>query len=256
MYSFLGILACLILIIIATIRMKNIANPLLMFSVIWLVILILNSLSLYNLRSTSERTYFLVFIGIISFGIGYLIIRIFRSKYTIKFNNRKYEYKLRYNLLYILGIVCIVYYLKNIPEILNIILSGGGLDKVRTLVQDSNSILNVRSGIENVIRILIIIPVSLALESITAIDFWFGKRSKYLLGITITIILLRVVTDGGRTPIVNFIIYMIIGYIFCRKKFNTNLSKIFNRRIKKIYYFNSNIGGGSFNLYYHFKRAK
>jgi oligosaccharide repeat unit polymerase len=95
---------------------------------------------------------------------------------------------------------------------LPILLGGNGLDTIRSLAQNSDSILNDRSSIENTLRILIILPSATALEPLTAIDFWLGKRDKRLFVICIIIVVLRVVVDAGRTPLVNFLMYMLIGY--------------------------------------------
>lgn len=245
MQVYIAMIVCLIFICISIISIRISINPLLILGVLWLLILILNSLGLYQLNATNKEIYSIISWGIIAFGIGYIVVSIFKKKYTFSLNrvnkniriNTQRAYIPKYKLLCIMGIICIIFYLKSMPTILSLLINGEGLDTIRNMVQDPESIVNVRSNIENAIRILIIIPVSLALEVIVAIDFWFGKRQKKLLVITLIMILLRVLTEGGRTPIVNFLMYLIIGFIFINlknKRYKLNYNK---NKIKKRYIF-------------------
>lgn len=242
MYNYISIILCIILIAIALTTtknfLKNIINPLLIFGIIWFLILWFNSLHLFNLNKSEDGIYFMILIGIISFLLGYLIVYMFKKRYRLIVNykydklksNSYKQYSPRYKLLCILGTICIVYYIKNFITVVNLLLQGNDLSIIREMAQDSESILNIRSNIENAIRILFILPWSMALEAIVAVDFWKGKRYKPLLIICIIIIVLRVITDGGRTPIVNFMIYFIVSYILSMNK-EKNI-KIQNKKSK------------------------
>lgn len=242
MYNYIAIMLCVMFAITSFIMIKdfkkNIVNPLFIFNVLWALILSLNALHLFELNVSEDKIYLNILFGIIFFNVGYFIMYAFNRKYRLIFSlksiklkqNFYKDYLIRYNLLCILGCICIVYYLKNFGTVCNLLLQGNDLSVIRAMAQDSESILNVRSNVENALRILVILPFCMALETIVAVDFWNGKRHKPLLFICIVIIFLRVITDGGRTPIVNFTMYMIVSYILSKStkkevKIKTNKNK-------------------------------
>lgn len=243
MYNYPIIILCIIFIIISIRKKKVFLSPIFIIGTIWALILILESLHLYDINIVRTRIYEIIFWGIIAFVIGYSIVCIFKKRYKLSIYSPQKRssiendmvYVPRYKLLCFIGVICILFYLKGIPAIVSILINGGGLDSIREMVQNPESAINIRSNIENAIRILIIIPSSLAIEVIVAIDFWFGKRHKGLLSLSIIIIILRVITEGGRTPIVNFLLYMVIGFIFISfksKRYNINK---FKSKFKKRY---------------------
>ncbi|MDM0473297.1 O-antigen polymerase [Clostridium perfringens] len=236
MYNYISIIICSIFILYSIRYVKSVVNPLLVFSTLWGVILLLNSLNLFYLNTTEENIYFIIFIGIISFGIGYIIVNIFKKRYSLsilKSNNKitlNKTYVPRYNLLCFMGIICILYYLKDFNTVLKLLINGNGLDAIRNMAQNPESIMNVRSSIENALRILIIIPTSMALEPIAAIDLWIGRKHKPLIIICITIIILRVLSEGGRTPIVNFIFYIVVAYFISKHSSEKKIVRALKRK--------------------------
>lgn len=260
MYNYIAIALCILFVITSLMTTKNciksVANPLFLFGILWTIILGLDSLHLYSIKITDQKIYLIISVGIISFLIGYIIIYNFRKKYRIVLNsnnklldNNLYkDYIPRYKLLCFMGCICILYYLKNFFIVMDVLLQGNDLSVIRLMAQDEGSILNARSSIENALRILVILPFSIALEPIVAVDYWNGKRHKPLLIICITIIVLRVITDGGRTPIVNFMIYLIIGYIVSIFKVKKGKEKQKNSKNKK-WYLVIGIVAGSLILY-------
>ena len=219
MYSYAIIAICVTCAIYIFLKERNIINPLFVFNIIWAVIIFLDSLHLYGLCVAENRIYLYILLGIIAFDFGYICWSIFRQRHKLIFSKKKFKrknnyiFEPRYRLLYFLGLICIIYFLKTAVIAIGMILNGNGLDAIRMLAQDPESVLNTRTKFENAIRVIMILPVATALEAISAIDFWAGKRDKLLLIISVTIILLRSVTDGGRSPMLNFFMYMIVGFI-------------------------------------------
>lgn len=80
MQVYIAIIVCLIFICISIISIRISINPLLILGVLWLLILILNSLGLYQLNATNKEIYSIISWGIIAFGIGYIVVSIFKKK--------------------------------------------------------------------------------------------------------------------------------------------------------------------------------
>lgn len=219
------IIACFILIFAVAIvviekEYRSPINPFIFFSGIWAFIVFLYSLHLFGLREGSEQVVYLIFIGVISFGTGYLLLMI-NNKYKIvnNYNKESKLYDLRYKLILFLGYLCILFYLNDFIISLSLVLKGNDLDAIRVLAQDQNSILNREAGgIYNLIKNFIILPSVTAIEVIAVVDYWFGKCSKHLFFVNIGIIIMRVVSDAGRTPLVNFMLYMLLAYFLLSTK--------------------------------------
>lgn len=246
-------LLCIFMIAISIITEKKKLNPLTLLFMLWTVILGLSSLQLFRLRAASENTYLIIIIGLGAFTIGYYFIRIFIRDKKFVLNKSKYKKKIyepRYKLLYILGGICIIFYLYDFSIVFSYILKGSSLAYIRQLAQDSNSIIYAsRSAIENSIRVLVITPFVIALQPIVAADFWIGKRDKRLIIINILIILLRVITDGSRVVIVYLLLHLLVGAQFADEKYG-KVKKIFSKsNIKKVAIIGVIIVIGGFALY-------
>ena len=87
MQVYIAMIVCLIFICISIISIRISINPLLILGVLWLLILILNSLGLYQLNATNKEIYSIISWGIIAFGIGYIVVSIFKKKYTFSLNS-------------------------------------------------------------------------------------------------------------------------------------------------------------------------
>ena len=229
-----GVVFCSIMIVIGIATERKKINPITVFYTLWLLIFQLSDLRFYNLKETSDRTYLIILYGLISYGIGYYVIRILFRKYSyniklkkIQNRNIKKQFFLKYRLLYILSVICILVYLYDLSTIFSYIINGNSLGYIRALVQDSNSFIYTnRSAIENAIRLLIVTPFALALQPIVAADFWIGSRDKKLLVMNIIMIFLRVVTDGSRALILYFLFHLIVISFFSDKKWSKAKTKL------------------------------
>lgn len=219
----IGILLCIIMVFVGKFTEKKLINPITTFYALWLIIIALSSLQLFRLKGASGNTYYLIIIGLFAYGIGYYITRIFNRKYILLYTfkqhsfrkKNKVEYVTRYWILYVLGIISILFYLYDFSIVFSYLLNGNSLGYIRKLAQDPNSVIYAnRSVIENAIRILVVTPFVTALQPILAADFWIGKKDKKIFIIDVIIIMLRVITDGSRIILVYLLFHLLVASLF------------------------------------------
>lgn len=234
---YLLIFICVLLAVFGWKTEKFILNPLTVFYSIWFIIFFLTSMQLYTLNVASEETYFMMLIGCISFAVGYYCIRKFSKKkqLLIKCNRITIgvkisdNYVIRYNWIFVIGIISILIYLNDATVTLRYLLNGNKLNVIRQMAQDSGSALNSQQSVIIIaIKNLIILPFVMILQPIVAFDFWLEKRNKKLLILNIVLLALRVITDGGRSNLIYFIMHFIVGFLFINsnKKNQSKLSGI------------------------------
>ena len=200
-------------------RFRNYANPLILFVFLWMMIFYLDNLRLYDLKVVDDETISIITIGIISFVIGaFLASFLDKYRFSIKEETENFSYIFRYRTLYVLALICIVYFFGEGVRSLILILRGVSLDSIRIAVQGSND----SNFIKNIMSNFIIWPISYMLESVAVVDYFLGKKDKLLFSLNIVIIFLRVFADAGRTPLMDFALYMLLGmvYISDEKKVN------------------------------------
>ena len=198
-------------------KTKKIVNPVTVLYFLWALIFFLSSIRLFDLRATSSYIYIILFLGLISFGIGFYFNFFKRNKKNINLSSN-YKFNINYNIIYILSFISIAYFCTKLPYIINNLLNGGGLASIRSMAQDSSSMLNYNSPIINAIRILIVFPFSMAIIPISAADYWIGNKNKKVFILCIIIVILRVITEGGRILILYFILHMLISYFYSKNK--------------------------------------
>lgn len=222
MYLKLAFIMCVVSFIYCIIRKQWNLHPLFIFNLIWFGILKFESYHLFGLYTSEKKIYNLIVIGIFAFNVGFYIWDSIRRKYRFSFNKKNnflgvddYSFVPRYNLLYILAIICIVYYMNSAFSALKALFSGNSLGDLRLLVQ-SATINNTSffSKLINFISVIVIIPSSYVIQLVGAMDFWIGKKDKKLFLASIFLALISSLSEGGRTSVVNYLIYMLLGYLF------------------------------------------
>ena len=63
----------LILTILSIVKTKKWVNPASILLIIWVIIISLSRMGLYGLNATDEKFYYLIFIGLISFFVGFVL---------------------------------------------------------------------------------------------------------------------------------------------------------------------------------------
>lgn len=229
-YAYLGIVICLVFAIFYYRKEKLIINPVTVFSVEWAVILFFSSLSLLTLYTPQDSTYMLIFYGIISFLLGYVLDRHFFSKI-----NRKKRTKvcyLNYNFVYFLLIVTILYYVFDLYRIINTV-GSFTLQNVQRVLQDGVVEYN-NTPFRVLFLLLFVQPGSIVLPVVASVDFWFGKKKKFLLIGTLIMLIIKMLASASRSTLISFIIYFIIsGFISLYTKKKRIVSIATSKYLKK-----------------------
>lgn len=216
---------------------KNIVNPVTVFSGLWGAVILFSFFGFYTMQVASNRTYILFFIGTVMFVFGYYFNKLFLSKYryriaTKKISNINVVAIPRYGMMYGLTIVCIIF---TLLKWINLIQQAGTLNlgTIQAMLQsgeyESNS-----SSIINAISNLIISPVAFAIPAVTAADFWFGKRDRKLLALTILLTIINMLSSANRTNFMMLFIYLVlVAYMKIAQK-NKNILEKQKKQKKKI----------------------
>lgn len=205
-----GILIGILFII--SVSRKHEITPLIIFSGLWTIILLLSAFRLYGLDEPSTQSYTVISIGMLGFGIGSLIC----GNKIIKLHGGNSVYQTRERLIWVLVAATIILYFVDFTKIATYLINGQTLAYIRAISQDGTSILySDRSNLEVAIRSFIIQPFALAFQVIVAKEFWNGKR-KWLV-VDIVIITLRVLSEGSRSLFVYLGLNLIIIFFMDNK---------------------------------------
>lgn len=203
----LVVFALVIIFVLANKKFNVLMNPCFVFVAEWTLIVALSNLGLFGLYKPSIETYAIILLGVVSFVGGYFILN--RIKIRKKKKKQRSNFEVRYKLLYVLGAICIVYFaFSAVESLVNIINGNSSFNDIRASAQADEG----PNGVLNFIYNFVVLPTTYVIGIITAADVFRGKRDKKLLIITITIIVLKVLSDGGRSMMLNFIIYLFMAY--------------------------------------------
>ncbi|MFS0645393.1 oligosaccharide repeat unit polymerase [Siminovitchia sp. 179-K 8D1 HS] len=103
------------------IKEKNIYNPITLFSLYWLLVILFASLELYGLYTTSQQAYLFIGLGMFSFAFGYSI-RIKDLPHQ-KLCKKETKFLVRYKLYIIINILIIIFLLFRVADLLILIYS-------------------------------------------------------------------------------------------------------------------------------------
>lgn len=207
------------------IRDRVIYNPLTFFSLMWVLISVGASLKLFGMYSTSNTTYLIVFLGLLSFAGGTVLGNNSKKKYS----GRGGTVVLNYKLVYILGIIAVFYMASLAAVAVSYLMRGYSLIFIRfSLFNNKESEMYGGGGIMYSIRYFIIQPILSYLPIVCIVDMIIGRKDKFLLSISLAALVLLILTSGGRLPILYVLIDIIIVFLVSKKRFH------FPKKIKKM----------------------
>ena len=201
---------CLVMFIVGLIFEKKKLNPITLFFGEWTIILYLASLNLFNIISAQQSTYQIIFIGVLAFAVGFYLYNIFSKKITLFYRPSKTFY-INKRWILIVGIISIIFFSFDFFKSLPSLLHGQSLGIMR---QDAQSGVLFSNPLLNAIRIIIATPFSWAITAVAAANLFSKDRKKWLLVMASIIILMRVLSDGGRSVAIFFILSLIVSYSY------------------------------------------
>lgn len=217
----LGILfIILLLIVIYNLSKREFMSPILIFSSVWLVVIGLYSLKLYNIYDIQTNTQIILFIGIIFYLCGayfcqYIKIAIPKSMISNKLKMRKI------NILYFVILISSLYFY--IPNIL-MVFRGITINEIKMMLVTGDIDLG-GAWMQYIVRPFLYIIIA------TATYFLFYKiKNIFLLFIGVIFVLLEFVGTGSKTIILYFIICLLLPL------FNKKMSKKIVKSKKTIYF--------------------
>ena len=210
---------------------RTVLNPSILFTTLWTFIVFLASLRCIELYPASAKSYLIIFLGVLSFTIGSSIANLLNNVHC-KRSRFASNITLRYNLLCICAMICIMYYLPGLIRSIRLMAQGASIGDMRSVIQNTE----LASGWNNFVPNFIILPLAISLEVLAIADFFLGKHHRGLFATTATLVAVRVLGDGGRTPVFNLLIYFLAMYMLAKydNKENSRLKKSSHNKKKII----------------------
>lgn len=233
------IIGCFLIGLLGKVTTHRWLNPMTVLCWMWSIIFFLAALELYYINGAQDNSYFLIFLGVVAYSIGFALTYAFFKKRCLVIGKKRitfssYEWKVNYTVLYILGIVAVLYFFVSFLKVVNVYISGNGLAQIRLMAQTRTETAGgIVSKMMNALRVLIIIPYSLAVVPVTAADFWFGKRDKKLFIICVATLGLRILSEGGRINLLYLFVDLFVCFTYAATKGIRKLSFTSARLFKK-----------------------
>lgn len=216
-----ALLFSLIIFVLGLIVEPKKINPITVFYGEWSIIIYLAKLNLYSLIPAKDSTYGMMLLGLVTFFTGYIftieILQNTKIKLRLKKNDKEsnnhnkqiiINKKNIYILLAFTLLICIINSTRSIISLLQ----GNTLSVIREAAQDNTLYSN--NKLMNALQILVINPVSFAVAPLAAMEIYKKKRNLYLIILPVLIVLLRVIGDGGRSPLIFLILCIILCYFY------------------------------------------
>ncbi len=189
---------------------KKIFNPVSVFCGIWAVITFLSNLQLFGLYETSENTYFLILIGIISYILG-VFISTFGIKWKKRNINGNNKNTINYGVLYFLGIIALFFLLLQFSETIALLLQGYDMAHIRYLYT-GDELNSLRTSVFRVtMNDSLCTPMVYLISVVVVVHIMKGNRDKKLIGLAFSLVFLSVFNTAGRAILIWIVLYIVCG---------------------------------------------
>ena len=216
---------CIAVALISWAKLKNPFNPFTFMFVLWAIWIPLSDAGFYHMRHPSEKTYGVVLCGLIAYLIGCLVGCLCRSIHTKQNASSKDDStQINYSLLYVLCFIAIMFYLYQFSKVVPLILSGHSLGDIRELVfsDDENEMRS--SGVIVALNYFLVTPTTYFMAAFLPVELFKTKKNKAIIIETIIMLLLWIMTTGGRTVLL--FMGASVACVFIQRKINSNKSLI------------------------------
>lgn len=214
-YLYTGVIICCIFAVVGYLSEKKIMfNPVTVFCALWAVILFFSAQQKYTMYMASNKINVVILWGIFAYIAGYYVNKVFFNRIHIKIGRKPSRYQSdirrvavpRYQLLYFLCGICLLY---TVFDLARVVIQSGtfNLGTIQKMLQ-SGDISNANSSIINALVVLVISPVKFILPAITAVDFFYGRRDRKLLALTICLIFINMLSTANRTSFLLFFLWL------------------------------------------------
>lgn len=201
-YFYLSIVTIIIGVLVSLFRLKTPVNPIVAFAGPWFIVLVY-SVSLDRLPIASNKTYQIIFYGLLSFILGVFVLDIFQRKITVNVKKERVT-ELNKKIVYFLIFVSIIFYLKN----LLFFYTRGvfGLDQIIAAIQSGN-------GPNNPVFLSdwIVLPSLYAIGASVISSWVLGDKDKKLLFTTVVMYLLAGLSTGSKTLMVLLLVFLLVA---------------------------------------------
>ena len=211
-------LIVLLMIFIFIVKNPKVDNPLTLFVLMWFFIILISSIGVQGILIPSQFAYSIVLLGIFFFSFG-SIVRIGKEKIEDSKKNEKYE--INYPIAIIFGLISIIIILPEAVVSFKLLLSGFKLGNIHFLFTERYE-QYYTSYFSEALNYLFFYPTIYSLCIISAYDFWFGKKNKFLQSVTFVLVSLKTIQYGGRAPITYMVFFYGVGYIIYNYEYKRN----------------------------------
>lgn len=204
-------------------------NPVTIFFGEWTVILFLANLNLYSIIPASNYIYGYILVGCICFAIGFYLVRIQPFRIVFYTNGKKlgntFSGDLNKKVVYPIIVVTIIFLLIDSAQSIVSLVQGNSLEVIRKYSQEGMQYGSNR--FINAIRILVTTPMSYIVMPLATVEFFKYEKNRFIIFSAVIISILRVIGDGGRSPLIFFGLCFILCYFYQSK------GRIKRKKLKK-----------------------
>lgn len=208
--------------LISYVHYKHLFNPITLMFGLWTIIIPLSSQIHYGIAVTDYTVYIIIAIGLLAYLIGVTLsnerIRFTFGAPRIRKISSEEEYYINYRFLYIISIIALLYYLIIVIRLIPYFRTGNLLAVVRQMAVSEEKNELESSFVIVFLKNYIATPTSRLLIAILPIEWFLGRRDKWIIVLSIMIFVLDVLTTGGRSSIILLVEFFVCIYTIKLKK--------------------------------------
>ena len=209
------ILIALVFLIMNILSDKSLVRPGTIFILVWILVLIMYQFRFIELNDISDKTLYIIGIGIVAFSVAAM-----NKKRIVGWSSEKnLLLDINMNVVIILECVTILVYLPEVMHSMNMLLSGNSFEVIRAASGSGDTVVTNYAIL--LLRNYVIRPFIMVLYPINAVVFLECRNDKRRMPVfllTVLIALMMVIYEGGRSPIIYFVLHFIFASVLLKKK--------------------------------------
>lgn len=211
---------------------KSVCNLLTIYSFFWSAIVFLANLRLYGMYEFSNRPYVLIIIGSLGVTLGYMFVgNVKLPKLRFKGSNASGEYVYNNQFLYILILICAIFYGYELLRVLSLLRSGNSYYFIRRMYQGYEEQTFFTSSLESYFSSYIAVPIAYLLCPYILISIFKKKKNYKLLTLAIVAECLYLIVSASRFIILNLVFGAVYLFFLLKKKMSRRIKKWIKRLV-------------------------